>query len=179
MIDDQDFQTLSETCAEILLGINHQRKSSLYWRLGRSIADFEDRHSEALEKGKARFLQVLASRMSVVLAKKRNGDGTVPSLRFFRAVENFGRLRLSNQIDDSVPWSIHFELLALGSDNQAWDEFIELYKSGRVRSKDVMRRMVASRKGRGTSTLPKRQEDKKTEEKHEEKDLGPLSHRFD
>jgi len=138
---------LAEKCVKLVRNAESGNLPSLYWKVGDEIYSYErrlPRQRESYEK-KSNLLDRLALKIRRTMGKI--------SLRYLRKIYDYRRLVSEIEIDDSIPWSVQFEFLELGSNKKIWNYFARLYKDGRLTNKEEIRNAID--RFRKTRSLPK------------------------
>jgi len=138
---------LAEKCVKLIRNAESGNLPSLYWKVGDEIYSYErrlPRQRESYEK-KSNLLDRLALKIRRTMGKI--------SLRYLRKIYDYRRLVSEIEIDDSIPWSVQFEFLELGSNKKIWNYFARLYKDGRLTNKEEIRNAID--RFRKTRSLPK------------------------
>ena len=127
---------LADKCVELIRNAESGNLPSLYWKVGDEIYCHErklPRQRESYEK-KSNLLDRLA-------LKIRRTTGKI-SLRYLRKIYDYRRLVSATEIDDSIPWSVQFELLELGGNKKLWNHYARLYKDGKLTNKEDIRNSI-------------------------------------
>ncbi len=138
---------LADKCVKLIRNAESGNLPSLYWKVGDEIYSYErrlPRQRESYEK-KSNLLDRLALKIRRTMGKI--------SLRYLRKIYDYRRLVSEVEIDDSIPWSVQFEFLELGSNKKIWNYFARLYKDGRLTNKEEIRNAID--RYRKTHSLPK------------------------
>ena len=138
---------LADRCIQLIRNAESGNLPSLYWKIGDEIYIYErklPRQRESYEK-KSNFLDRLALKIRRTMGKI--------SLRYIRKIYDYRRLVDETEIDDSIPWSVQFEFLELGTNKKTWNYYAKLYKEGKLTNKEEIRNSID--KYRKTHRLPK------------------------